>query len=207
MIEPDLYIAYMLATTALILMPGPIVTLTVATSLAHGARHGILTVCGATIGSGVLLALGALGMAWAFAFLSGWFSVIRWAGADYLIFLGVKQWRARPVALNDAHTNEGPVAAVLMHGFVVAVTNPKTILFYAAFFPQFLDTSRALGPQLWVLSLTFVVIAFTLDSCYATMAGRLRRWLTGAERGLLRNRITGGLMMITGAGLALMHRN
>ena len=205
MIEPDLYIAYMLATTALILMPGPIVTLTVATSLAHGARHGILTVCGATIGSGVLLALGALGMAWAFAVLSGWFSVIRWAGAAYLIFLGVKQWRARPVVLNDAHTNEGPVASVLMHGFVVAVTNPKTILFYAAFFPQFLDTSRALGPQLWVLSLTFIVIAFTLDSCYATMAGRLRRWLTGAERGLLRNRITGGLLMITGAGLALMH--
>ena len=207
MIEPDLYIAYMVATAALILMPGPIVTLTVATSLAHGARRGFLIVCGATVGSSVLLALGALGMAWAFAVLSGWITVIRWVGAAYLIFLGVRQWCAPLVDLIDAHTNEGPVASVLMHGFVIAITNPKTILFYAAFFPQFLDTSRAMGPQLWVLSLTFIVMAFTLDSCYATMAGRLRRWLTEAERGRLRNRITGGLLMITGAGLALMHRN
>ena len=97
MIEPDLYIAYMVATAALILMPGPIVTLTVATSLAHGARRGFLIVCGATVGSSVLLALGALGMAWAFAVLSGWITVIRWVGAAYLIFFwvsgsGVRHW-------------------------------------------------------------------------------------------------------------------
>ncbi len=206
MISYDLYIAYVLATSALVLMPGPIVTLTVANSLAHGAGRGVLTVLGSSAGTGVLLGLGALGMAWMLTALSEWIVWIRWIGAAYLIFLGIKQWRATPVDLKDAHADKGPVASVLLHGFVVAVTNPKTILFYVAFFPQFLDTSRPLGPQLWLMCLTFVVIAMVLDSGYAILAGHLRRWLTGSEKGRLRNRITGSLLMITGAGLALVRR-
>ncbi|MBT6093408.1 MAG: LysE family translocator [Rhodospirillaceae bacterium] len=206
MIAYDLYIAYVLATTALVLMPGPIVTLTVANSLAHGAGRGVLTVAGATAGSGVLLACGALGLAWVLSELSEWVNVIRWVGAAYLIFLGVRQWRSKPVDLDDAHADKGRVASVVLHGFVVAVTNPKTILFYAAFFPQFIDTARPLEPQLWIMSATFLVIGFSLDSGYAMMAGRLRRWLSGANKGRLRNRITGSLLMITGAGLALVRR-
>lgn len=203
----ELYIAYVLATTLLVLMPGPIVTLTVANSLAHGATRGFLTVCGATLGSAVLLGLGALGMAWVLSALSAWFDWIRWIGAAYLIFLGLRQWNARPADLAHGKADRGPVFSVLAHGFLVAVTNPKTILFYAAFFPQFLDTTKPLGPQLTLLCVTFVVIGFTFDNGYALMAGRARRWLGGAEKGRLRNRITGGLLMLTGAGLALVRRS
>jgi len=206
MMALDLYIAYVLATAALVLMPGPIVTLTVANSLAHGAGRGILTVLGASTGSAVLLAAGALGMAWVLSELSGWVDWIRWIGAAYLIYLGIRQWRAKPVDLKDAKADKGPVTSVMLHGFIVAVTNPKTILFYAAFFPQFIDTTRPLGPQLWLMSLTFVGIALTLDSGYALLAGKLRRWLSGPEKGRLRNRITGSLLMLTGAGLALVRR-
>lgn len=206
MISMDLYIAYVLATAALIAMPGPIVTLTVANSLAHGAGRGLLTVVGATVGSGVLLAMGALGLAWLISLLSQWFDWIRYIGAAYLIFLGLRQWRAAPVELGQAQADKGPVASVMFHGFVVAVTNPKTILFYAAFFPQFLDMARPLTPQLLVMTVTFLVLALVLDSSYALLAGRLRRWLSGAEKGRLRNRITGGLLMITGAGLAMVRR-
>jgi homoserine/homoserine lactone efflux protein len=202
----DVYVAYVLATSLLVLMPGPIVTLTVANSLAHGATRGVLTVCGATAGSAVLLALGAFSMAWVFTLLSEWIIWIRWIGAGYLIFLGIRQWRAKPIDLRDARADKGPVLSVLAHGFLIAITNPKTILFYVAFFPQFLDASQALGPQLAVMGVTFVVIAFTLDNGYALLAGRLRHWLTGADKGRLRNRLTGSLLMITGVGLALVRR-
>jgi len=206
MMSFDLYLAYCLATALLVLMPGPIVTLVVANSLAHGAPRGLLTSAGSTLGSAVLLALGAFGMAWALAVLSEWFDWIRWIGAAYLLFLGLKQWNAKPADLGHGKADKGPVFSVMAHGFIVAVTNPKTILFYAAFFPQFLDPARPLGPQLLIMSVTFVVIAFALDSSYALVAGRIRPWLSGAEKGRLRNRITGGLLMLTGAGLALVRR-
>ena len=202
----ELYLAYVLATSVLILMPGPIVTLTVANSLTHGAGRGLLTVLGATAGSGVLLVMGAFGLAWLVSLLSEWFNWIRWIGAAYLIFLGLKQWNAPPVDLDDARADKGPVLSVMLHGFLVAVTNPKTILFYAAFFPQFLDMSNSLGPQLFIMTVTFLGLALLFDSSYALLAGHLRRWLTGTERGRLRNRISGGLLMITGAGLALVRR-
>ncbi len=203
----DLYLAYVLASALLILMPGPIVTLTVANSLAHGARRGMLTVLGASAGSGVLLGLGALGMAWILDMLSHWFDWIRWIGAAYLIFLGLKQWNSKPVDLSHGAADKGPVLSVMAHGFLVAVTNPKTILFYAAFFPQFIDAEQPLGPQLTLMSVTFVVLALILDNGYALLAGRVGRWLGGAKQGRIRNRITGGLLMITGAGLALVRRN
>ncbi len=202
----DLYLAYVLATVVLVLMPGPIVTLTVANSLAHGASRGFLTTCGSTVGTAVLLSLGGFGMVWVLDFLSAWFDWIRWIGAAYLIFLGLRQWNAKPTDLSKGKADKGPVISVIAHGFIVAVTNPKTILFYAAFFPQFIDAEKPLGPQLVIMCVTFAVIAFILDNGYAIMAGRVRRWLGGAEQGRIRNRITGGLLMLTGAGLALVRR-
>ncbi|MEK9752630.1 MAG: LysE family transporter [Rhodospirillaceae bacterium] len=207
MMSFDLYIAYVLASALLILMPGPIVTLTVANSLAHGATRGMLTVLGASAGSAVLLGVGALGMAWLLDVLSHWFDWIRWIGAAYLIFLGLRQWNAKPADLAQGKADKGPVFSVMAHGFLVAVTNPKTILFYAALFPQFIDASAPLGPQLTLMSVTFVVLALILDNGYAIMAGRVGRWLGGAKQGRIRNRITGGLLMITGAGLALVRRS
>ena len=207
MISIEFYTAYVLATTALILIPGPIVTLTVANSLDRGLGHGIVTVCGATCGTTVLLSLGFFGMAWVATVLSEWLTVLRWLGVAYLILLGVKQWFAASGQNQDAVEVMNSNLTALMRGFLVAVTNPKTVLFYAAFFPQFLDFSKPLGPQLWVLNLTFVVIAFSIDSCYAILAGRLRQWIASAGRARLRNRLTGILLIITGAGMAFMQRN
>ena len=202
----DIYAAYVLATALLIVMPGPIVTLVIANSLTHGTRTGIATSLGSTLGSGVLLAVGGFGMAWILGLLSEWLIVLRYVGAVYLIYLGIKQWRAPVHGLEDANADMGPLRAVFMHGFVIAVTNPKTIFFYAAFFPQFIDATQAVGPQLMIMSATFLVLAFILDGSYALLAGRLRPWLTGEQRGHVRNRITGGLLMITGAGLALVRK-
>jgi len=204
--EPEVYLGFCLATALLILMPGPIVTLTVANSLRHGSKTGLLTTVGATTGSAVLLGAGALGMAWVLELLSDWFSWLRVIGAVYLIYLGIRQWREAVHGLEDMKADKRPGREVMLHGFVVAITNPKTILFYAAFFPQFINLSQPTGPQLLVMSLTFLCIAITIDSSYAFLAGRLRPWLQGGNRGRMRNRITGTLLIGTGLALAFARK-
>lgn len=206
MIDMDLYITFVLATALLILMPGPIVTLTVANSLAYGSRHGLRTVVGTSSATALLLLVGGFGMASVFLLLAEWFEWLRWAGAAYLVFLGIQQWRAKPVALGDDGVRAGSKKSIFWKGFVVSITNPKTILFYAAFFPQFIDPARPAGEQLAILSVTFLIIATSLDSFYALLCGRLRPYLADAKRGRLRNRITGGLMIGTGLALALARK-
>ena len=207
MIDMDLYITFVLATILLILMPGPIVTITVANSLAYGTRHGLRTVVGTSCATTVLLIVGGFGMASAFALLAQWFESLRWFGAAYLVFLGIQQWRAKPIVLGEEGASAWSKKGIFWQGFVISITNPKTILFYAAFFPQFMDPSQPPGQQLAILSITFLIIATSLDSCYAVLCGRLRPYLADAKRGRLRNRITGGLMIGTGLALAFARKS
>jgi len=204
--EMDVYIAFALATAVLIVIPGPIVTLTVANSLRHGSRTGLLTVLGSTTGSAVLLAAGSLGVAWVLELLSDWFIWVRLVGAAYLIYLGLRQWRVSAHGLEDTVADRGSSKTIFLHGFIVAVTNPKTILFYAAFFPQFLNLSQPAGPQLFIMSMTFVGLAMFFDGCYALLAGRMQPWLQGKKRARIRNRITGSLLIGTGIALALARK-
>ena len=206
-IEYELYAAFMLATAVLILMPGPIVTLTIANSLAYGTRHGLKTVFGTSTATALLLIVGGLGMASAFALLAEWFEVLRWVGAAYLVWLGIQQWRAKAVDLNEAESHLGPKKSLFWQGFVVSITNPKTIFFYAAFFPQFIDPLAETGPQLLLLSVTFLIIATVLDCGYAFLSGRLRPMLSSERRGKIRNRITGGILIGTGLALAFMRKS
>ncbi len=206
MINMDLYITFVLAATLLILMPGPVVTVTVANALKHGTRQGLQTVIGASSGTALLLLVGGFGMASAFALLAQWFDWLRWIGAAYLVFLGVQQWRAKPVSPTSDDVGAGTKKNSFWQGFMVSITNPKSILFFAAFFPQFIDPTRPAGQQLLILSITFLVIAIILDSSYALLSGRLRPYLNDAKRGRLRNRITGSLLIGTGLVLAMARK-
>ena len=200
----ELYLAFCLATTVLILMPGPIVTLVIAQTLRYGTATGLSTVAGSAVGNALLVTAGALGLSTILILLADLFEIIRWLGAAYLIWLGVREWRSRGVDLNATEAGRRQTKATMFwRGVLVAITNPKTILFYAAFFPQFIDIATPLGPQLLSMCVSFVVIAGIFDSCYALMAGRLRGYLTGARRAQIRSRVTGGLLVGTGIGLAL----
>lgn len=208
MLNPDLFLAFALATTALILLPGPIVTLVIANSIAHGTRTGLSTVAGSSVGNALLVAAGALGLSTVLVFLADIFEWVRWAGVAYLVWLGLKQWRAVFKAADDGAMEAAPRGRnVFAQGFVVAITNPKTILFYAAFFPQFIDTALPLGPQLVAMSIGFVLIALIFDGLYAILAARIRPYLIGARRARIRNGLTGTLLIGTGIGLALARRN
>ncbi len=203
----ELYLAFCLATAVLVLMPGPIVTLVVAQSLRHGTGTGLATVAGSSLGNALLVAAGALGLSTAMVLVADLFDLIRWLGAGYLIWLGLRELRARGIGLDDAEAGaRRPTRAVFWQGIVVAVTNPKTILFCAAFFPQFIEPNAPLAPQLALMSVSFVVIGTTFDSGYALLAGRLRGFFQGGRQARIRSRITGALLIGTGIGLALARR-
>jgi homoserine/homoserine lactone efflux protein len=205
MIDPHLFAAFVVAATILILMPGPIVTLVVANAVAHGSRTGLATVAGSSTGNAVLIAAGALGLTAVLAVAVPVFEWIRWAGAGYLICLGLRSWRAAfrattPVTLAGSASRR----TVFWHGLLVALTNPKTILFYAAFFPQFVSPALPAAPQIAAMSVTMLAPAILSDSVYALLAGRLRPWLAGRAR--VRHGITGTLLVGTGLGIALTRR-
>ncbi|HTS94873.1 MAG TPA: LysE family translocator [Stellaceae bacterium] len=204
MIDTELYLAFILATTILILIPGPNVALIVANSVAYGTRYGLLTVAGTSSAMAVLLGVTMLGMTAMLETLSHWFEWIRWVGVTYLLYLGLSQWRALAVDLTKTKPQERSVHTIYWRGFLVSLSNPKTLLFYGAFFPQFVTVGSDVETQVGVLALTFLVIAIILDGAWALLAGRARRFL--AVRGKLRNRLSGGLLMAAGVGLALAHR-
>jgi homoserine/homoserine lactone efflux protein len=200
----ELYLGFVLAAVILILIPGPNVSLIVANSIAYGTRYGLLTVAGTSSAIVVQLTLTALGLTATLGMLAGWFEWVRWVGVIYLLFLGVRQWRAAPVDLTRTRPQPRSFQALVMRGFLISLTNPKTLLFYGAFFPQFLSPDAPIAPQVAWLSLTFFAIAVGLDCGWALLAGRVRGVL--AIRGRLRNRLSGGFLIGAGIGLALAHR-
>ncbi len=201
----NLWLAFVLATAVLAIIPGPIVTLVIANSLSQGTRAGAANVMGTVLGNMVLFLIGGLGMAWVLTALSNWFDILRLAGALYLVYLGIKSWRSKVQGLEDQEAAK-PGKSLFLQGVVVAITNPKTIIFYAAFFPQFMDPALSASGQLFVLSVTFLAVAAVLDMTYAFLAGRLRPYLLGARRAAIRNKITGLLLIVTGVALAFTRK-
>jgi homoserine/homoserine lactone efflux protein len=203
-IDINLYLAFVLATSVLILIPGPNVALIVANSVTYGTRYGLLTVAGTSSAIVGQLALAWLGMTALLGEMAQWFDWIRWAGVAYLLWLGFRQWTAAPVDLTRMAPQQRSPREIFSRGILVSFTNPKTLFFYGAFFPQFVTPGANVTAQIGILAATFLVIAAGLDAGWALLAGRVRHFL--AVRGRLRNRISGGVLIGAGLGLALVHR-
>lgn len=204
----EVLLAFAAATTVFTLIPGPTVMLTISNSLRFGLRSGLITVGGAALALVCQLVVVGVGMASLLAMLADWFEWIRWAGVAYLVYLGVRQWLAKPDAeraLDERPARRGRTS--LLQGLMVTITNPKSLAFFAAFFPQFIDIGAPLALQLAMLSILFLVITVGLTLGYAGIAHRARRWFYGARRERLRNRISGSLLIAAGAGLALARRS
>lgn len=204
MIALHLYLAFIAATAILILIPGPNVALIVANSVAHGTRFGLMTVAGTGSAMMIQLSLTVLGATAVLDVLAASFDWLRWAGVAWLVWLGVAAWRARPADLARTHAQPRSLRAIYLRGLLVGLTNPKTLLFYGAFLPQFVTPGPDAAHQLLLLAATFLVVAVVLDGGWAVLAGRLRALLTLHAR--LRNRLTGGLLVGAGLGLALARK-
>ncbi len=192
--------ALVLATAVLVMIPGPNVALIVATSIGQGFRAGAVTVLGTTLGLALQLILVVLGLAALIEFLADAFVWLRWLGVLYLIALGIKTWRSPPTALDTA----GASPAAFWRGCLVAMVNPKTLLFVAAFIPQFVDPAGNPVLQLTVAASVYLSIVLVGDLLWAAFATSARPLLQ--QSGKARNRLTGGFLVAAGIGLAFANR-
>ncbi|GAB0120201.1 LysE family translocator [Acidisoma sp. 7E03] len=200
-----LYWGFVAVTFILGCIPGPNVALIMANSVSHGVRYGLATVAGTLAAQVIQLVAVALGLTALLQGLGTWFAVVRWLGVAYLLYLGWRQWRAPVVDLSRIQAGARvPLSAMLPRAAAVSLTNPKTLLFLGALFPQFVSTHHPVLPQVGLLAATFLVIIGIMDSSWALLAGQLRGLL--GRHGRLRNRLSGGMMIAAAAGLAAVHR-
>ncbi|MBA4788688.1 MAG: LysE family translocator [Rhizobiales bacterium] len=167
---------FVLACLALGATPGPNVALIVGTSLKHGRRAGLLTATGVNVGLVLQLAFVAAGLAWMVEVFARHFDLVRYAGAAYLAWLAIAQWRSA-----GAERGAAPPTgrAAFSRGLAVAFANPKTLLFHAAFLPQFITDPTDPVPQIALLAAIFAVIALVGDMLWAVAADRARAALFG----------------------------
>jgi threonine/homoserine/homoserine lactone efflux protein len=199
----QLYFAFVAACVALALLPGPIVTLVIGNGLRYGTRAALTNIAGAQAGLAIVIGIVAIGLTSLMATMGYWFDWVRFAGAAYLVWLGVKLIRAPAVGLDaDAAPPPPPRGGFFLQGVLVLLSNPKVLVFFGAFIPQFMDMSRDHVSQVALLGVTFMVIAGMTDAMYALLAGRARLFFS-ARRTRLVSRISGGCMIGGGVWLAL----
>ncbi len=199
----QLFSAFLLLTVILVLTPGPIVTLVLATSATRGVRAGLITVAGSTLGNALLITGIALGLSLVIEHAAVIFEWLRWIGAAYLIWLGIQSWR---------HAGAGAAVApprghvYFRRGFLAAITNPKTIAFFTAFLPQFIDPSLPAGHQLLVMCVVAITMASVTDCGWAMVAGAGRSFFLRNTSAKWLGRISGLALISGGVWLSLARR-
>lgn len=206
---------WLLFTTTVFVLsgtPGPNMLLALSHGIRFGARKATATGFGVVAALALMLAVSVSGLGALLAASETAFMVVKWAGAAYLLVLGIKTWRADPhvdVPADAPASSGGTSTSAWTLGrqaFVVCLSNPKAIVFLAALFPQFLDPGRPLAPQVAILAVTFGVCEFIWIMTYATGGGRLMPLLQRAGTGRLVNRLSGGMLIGAGALLAAVRR-
>jgi threonine/homoserine/homoserine lactone efflux protein len=195
--------ALVVATIVLVMIPGPNVALIVANSIRHGLRLGIITAAGTTAGIGLQLFLVVVGMATLIEAAASTLLWIKWAGVAYLVYLGIRTWREPADDLGQVAAQGG--TGLFWRAVFVAVINPKTLLFNAAFLPQFVAAEADVTAQLVVVTAVYLAVIVVGDALWAMFAAGARRWLRSF--GAIRNRVTGVFLVGAGVGLALSRRS
>jgi threonine/homoserine/homoserine lactone efflux protein len=199
----QLFSAYLLITFVLVIVPGPIVTLVIATGASRGIRAALVTVAGTTLGNAVLLACIAFGLNWILKTSAEVFEILRWIGAGYLVWLGVQAWRHAGKTLETPQPRH---RVYVSRGFLVAMTNPKTIAFFTAFLPQFVDPGLPAEHQLVVMCLVAVLMAAITDAFWAVAAGAGRAFFLKRAPARLLGRLSGAALVGGGVWLSLARR-
>ena len=204
--------AYFFASWAIALSPGSGAVLSMTHGLAYGVRNASATVLGLQLGLAVILLVAGAGVGAVLVASATAFTVVKVVGAAYLIWLGIKQWRAPvqgPAPSGEARPAKAGVPSLrerLALGFFTNVTNPKGIVFMVAVLPQFIDPTKPLWLQLLELLVTTISVDLVVMHGYAFLASRLQRWLATARARRAQNRVFGGVLMLMGASLMLVKR-
>ena len=204
----ETWLAFAIAASVIILIPGPTVMMLVGYGLAKGRGIALLTMPGVALGNLLAITLAFAGVGALLAASATAFMIVKWLGAAYLIWLGIGLWRAKPETLGEgqAHQRQRP-KRIFLHAFAVTALNPKSIAFFMAFLPQFVSSEAPLLPQYLILTLTWVAVSAIFDSIYALAAGTARE--TIQRPGLIKavNRLGGSVMIGAGVAMAAMRRS
>ncbi|MGI9407734.1 MAG: LysE family translocator [Hyphomicrobiaceae bacterium] len=199
----SLYLTYIAACIAVVIVPGPSVTVIIANSLAHGTRAGLASVAGTQAGLFVLMGVLVAGLSTIMAQAGILFDVVRIIGALYLVWLGINLWRSDG-RLGEARASRAGTN-FFMQSFWVTASNPKVLVFFGAFIPQFIDPAGDPFRQTCILAVIFMVVASVLDSGYAVGAGWAGERLTRSRVRLV-ERVSGTFLIAGGIWLALTRR-
>jgi len=194
------YLAFVAAAIILLIIPGPTILTVISYSVAHGRRANVPLVAAVALGDSTALALSLVGVGALLAASAFWFSIVKWVGGLYLLYLGVKLLRAG-VAAGEVAIPAAPASRwrLFANTYLVTALNPKGIIFFVAFLPQFINPQADVTRQLWMLAITFVVLAVLNASLYAIFASTARKLLASA-RAQRRFNLAGG-SLLSAAGL------
>lgn len=203
---PDaaILLPYVAACFVILLVPGPTVTVIIANSIRHGPRAGLLNVVGTQAALASMIAMLALGLSAVLAGMEGLFDILRLVGAAYLVWLGIRLWRADGT-LGTVEARARPAGSFVLQGFVVLWSNPKALFFFGAFIPQFVDPAAGTAWQTCFFGAIFMAVALLSDGFYAIAAGSAGSWLS-RKRIRLAERISGACLIGGGVWLALAKR-
>lgn len=202
--ESTVYLSFVLLAFLVIIIPGPNVFVVVATSVQQGRVRGLQAVAGTSQAMCIQLLLAAISTSWFVHALSNGFYFLKWAGVAYFVYLGIRHIK---LALSDQAVAAISATTSFTRGFIVSLSNPKTILFFSAFFPQFVDPAGDFIMQTTLLSVTFLLMALILDSCYAILSACFQPYLQHRRTIKMQNAFSGGLFLLAGTWLSFIRRS
>ncbi len=205
------YLLYLAAVAVLVLTPGPTMLMSITNAARHGTARALVSSAGSVTAVLGIMLLSSMGLGALLAASDTAFTVLKVLGAGYLIYLGVSSFRhADRAVFADADTTAPltatSVCALFWQGWLVGASNPKALLFFAAFFPQFIDPNQPWPDQFAILAVTFVVCEFSVLSLCCAFAARLAPWLRRPGRARWFNRVSGSLFAGMGALLLIVRR-
>jgi len=191
----ELWLAFVAASAVLLIIPGPTILTVISYSMAHGRRANVPLVAAVALGDSTALVVSLLGLGALLATSAFWFTAVKWAGGLYLLYLGVKLLRAG-ISSTELATPAAPRSRwrLFANTYLVTALNPKGIVFFVAFLPQFIDPGAGVTQQLWVLAVTFVTMATLNASLYAVFAASARK-LLASPRAQRRFNLAGGSLL------------
>jgi len=196
----ELWLAFVATSAVVLAIPGPTILLVLSYSIAHGRKSTLPVVAGVALGDSVAITFSLIGLGTLLAASAFWFTMIKWIGGLYLIYLGVRLMRGviKPVQLQAAEIKQASARKLFANAFIVTALNPKSIVFFIALLPQFISAAHPAVAQLWILGITFVVLATIGATSYALFAASIRRFLATPRAQKAYAYIGGGLLCVAG---------
>lgn len=206
----ETWIPFVLATTLILVIPGPTIILVISQAVAHGRKSVIPLVAGVLLGDFTAMTLSLLGLGTVLSASASLFTLFKWIGALYLVYIGIRLWRSSPDDAVEAATSRKTSSTALSlfrSSYIVTALNPKSIAFFVAFLPQFISPRQPLFPQLTLLGGTFLVLATVNAAMYAIFAGQLRARIRKRNVQQWFNRLGGSALIGAGIVTASLQRS